>query len=95
MQASEITSSSAYHMTTPLAMTLAAIMASRWFVDLAKMPHLLVAGTTGSGKSVGINAMTLLYKSEPDQVRSSSSTPRCSNWVGLLAYACWRRWWWI
>lgn len=40
-------------------------------VDLGKMPHLLVAGTTGSGKSVGLNAMllSLLYKATPDQLK--------------------------
>ena len=70
---SEIISSSAYHsMSSPLAMTLGKDIGGQpVVVDLAKMPHLLVAGTTGSGKSVGINAMilSLLYKSEPDQVR--------------------------
>ncbi|MCW3477263.1 FtsK/SpoIIIE family DNA translocase [Limobrevibacterium gyesilva] len=47
------------------------ISGSPIIADLARMPHLLVAGTTGSGKSVGINAMilSLLYKMSPDQCR--------------------------
>ncbi len=47
-------------------------------VDLGRMPHLLVAGTTGSGKSVGINAMilSLLFKSSPEQVRLIMIDPK-------------------
>ena len=70
---SEILGSKAYHdMHSPLTLTLGKdIGGLPVVVDLAKMPHLLVAGTTGSGKSVGINAMilSLVYKSEPADVR--------------------------
>ncbi|MBZ0144285.1 MAG: DNA translocase FtsK 4TM domain-containing protein [Rhodocyclaceae bacterium] len=70
---SEILGSKAYHdMHSPLTLTLGKdIGGLPVVVDLAKMPHLLVAGTTGSGKSVGINAMilSLVYKSEPAEVR--------------------------
>ena len=46
--------------------------------DIAKMPHLLVAGTTGSGKSVGVNAMiiSLLYKSRPEEVKLIMIDPK-------------------
>ena len=70
---SEILSSEVYHeMHAPLVLTLGKDIAGKPMVaDLAKMPHLLVAGTTGSGKSVAINAMilSLLYKAEPKHVR--------------------------
>ncbi len=70
---SEIVASKAYQDThSPLTVALGKDIGGHPVVaDLAKMPHLLVAGTTGSGKSVGVNAMilSLLYKSEPSRVR--------------------------
>ncbi|MCK6405152.1 MAG: DNA translocase FtsK 4TM domain-containing protein [Rhodocyclaceae bacterium] len=77
---SEIISSKAYQdMASPLTLTLGKDIAGQPVVaDLAKMPHLLVAGTTGSGKSVGINAMILsmIYKSEPEKVRLIMVDPK-------------------
>ncbi len=70
---SEIVSSQVYaDMASPLALALGKDIAGNPVVaDLARMPHLLVAGTTGSGKSVAINAMilSLVYKAPPSQVR--------------------------
>ncbi|MYN13560.1 DNA translocase FtsK [Pusillimonas sp. TS35] len=70
---SEIIGSQTYHASSSvLTMALGKDIAGNPVVaDLAKMPHLLVAGTTGSGKSVGINAMilSLLYKADASQVR--------------------------
>ncbi len=69
----ELLSSTTYNDTaSPLSLALGKDIAGKpVIVDLARMPHLLVAGTTGSGKSVAVNAMilSLLYKAEPRQVR--------------------------
>ena len=77
---SEIVGSKVYQdMASPLTVVLGKDIGGQPVVaDLAKMPHLLVAGTTGSGKSVGINAMilSLLYKSEPDRVRLIMVDPK-------------------
>lgn len=64
---------------SPLSLALGHDIAGQPVVaDLAKMPHLLVAGTTGSGKSVGVNAMilSLLYKSGPKDVRLIMVDPK-------------------
>ena len=77
---SEIIGSRAYHgMHSPLSMAMGKDIGGQpVVVDLAKMPHLLVAGTTGSGKSVGVNAMilSLIYKSEPKDVRMIMVDPK-------------------
>jgi S-DNA-T family DNA segregation ATPase FtsK/SpoIIIE len=76
----EILGSEAYHsMHSPLALALGKDIAGNPVVaDLAKMPHLLVAGTTGSGKSVALNAMilSLLYKAEPRNIRLIMIDPK-------------------
>ena len=77
---SEILGSKAYHdSASALTVTLGKDIAGNPVVaDLGKMPHLLVAGTTGSGKSVGVNAMilSLVYKSDPSAVRMIMVDPK-------------------
>jgi len=77
---SEIMGSQAYaDLSSPLAIAMGKDIAGKPIVaDLAKMPHVLVAGTTGSGKSVAINALilSLLYKSEASRVRMILIDPK-------------------
>jgi DNA segregation ATPase FtsK/SpoIIIE, S-DNA-T family len=64
---------------SPLTLALGKDIVGKPFItDLKKLPHLLIAGTTGSGKSVGINAMilSLLYKNSPDQLRMLMIDPK-------------------
>lgn len=64
---------------SPLTLILGKDIVGKPFItDLKKLPHLLIAGTTGSGKSVGINAMilSLLYKNSPDQLRLLMIDPK-------------------
>ena len=76
----EILSSDTFHNShSPLSMALGHDIAGKPIVvNLEKMPHLLVAGTTGSGKSVGLNAMllSLLFKSDPETVRLIMIDPK-------------------
>jgi len=76
----EILKSRAYDdLVSPLTLALGKdIGGSSVVADLARMPHLLIAGTTGSGKSVAINAMVLsiLYKTQPEQVRLIMIDPK-------------------
>jgi len=77
---SEVIDCEAFHKSkSPLTMVLGKDIAGQAVVvDLARMPHLLVAGTTGSGKSVGVNVMivSLLYKSTPEEVRFIMIDPK-------------------
>jgi S-DNA-T family DNA segregation ATPase FtsK/SpoIIIE len=77
---SEVLSSQAYEeVGSPLVLALGKDISGQPAVaDLAKMPHVLIAGTTGSGKSVCINAliMSLVYKSTPEQVRMIMVDPK-------------------
>ncbi len=67
------------HAPSPMTLVLGQDIAGEpMVVDLAQMPHLLVAGTTGSGKSVGVNAMiiSMLYKATPEEVRFIMIDPK-------------------
>ena len=82
---------------SPLTLALGKDIAGRPTVaDLARMPHLLVAGTTGSGKSVAVNAMvlSLLYKAIAERPADADDRPEDAGAVASTraSRTCWRRW---
>ena len=84
----EILSSGSFHqMESPLALGLGkTIHGANYLADLARMPHLLIAGATGSGKSVALNCIvcSILYKAGPDEVRFIMIDPKRLE-LGLYA----------
>ncbi|HSR67439.1 MAG TPA: DNA translocase FtsK [Acidobacteriota bacterium] len=84
----EILASGAFHQAqSPITLALGkTINGTTYLADLARMPHLLIAGATGSGKSVGLNCMvcSILYKAQPSQVRFIMVDPKRLE-LGLYA----------
>lgn len=65
------------------------------YCDVAKMPHLLIAGTTGSGKSVCMNSIivSILYRAKPDEVKLVLIDPKKWSLASIPAFPiCWCRW---
>ena len=89
---SEVLSSSEYDdAKSPVTLALGHDIGGRPVIaDLAKMPHLLVAGTTGSGKSVGVNAMILsiLFKSTPEEARIDVYKRQVLSWEPYSSAFC-------
>ena len=87
---SEILGSKAYDDSSPLTIAMGKDIAGKPVVaDLGKMPHVLVAGTTGSGKSVAINAMilSLVYKADPQRGAPDPGRPQDAGTVGLRRHS--------